>query len=433
MSDITITSPTTKEQWAGHYAQGGSDKVWGAGWEDTTVKIVWGKRGAALQHGDKSFPDAAAAEKHYRKKVAEKVAEGYVGVAFDHPNYGIPSFFPTANRSAAEPDFNSMSAVATTATVTKTSEYVTSHVLPLDWAEVEVALVSPLYGLTEKVNGERCIVTCDAHGQLTAYNRKGVKVSTVPEAAQDLAKLYQEMGAGFVLDGERLIGEQAGKYVVFDMLEWEGVDVRRWPYSERIEKLEGQMRGAGLIRNGAATHAQAESNSHVAGLSLLVAECDEDAGREAIAHIQASGLEGIIVRTMVAPYQPGDTRHVRKFKFQASLDCFVVGVKPGLATGSVVLGLLRPADGAIIEVGSVRGGLKDPDINRLAAMLAGGEQPVLQVEYLPVRTVGVKLVEPRTDISQLRSDKLAAECTTEQFGPAKANLIAAAKPYQHRG
>ena len=433
MSDTTITSPTTKEQWAAHYAQGGSDKVWGAGWEGTTVKIVWGKRGAALQHGDKSFPDAVAAEKHYRKKVAEKVAEGYVAVPFDHANYGIPSFFPTANGSAAEPDFDAVSTVVTTATITKTAVYVTSHVLPLEWPEVEAALVSHLYGLTEKVNGERCIVTCDALGQLAAYNRKGVKVSTVPEAAQSLAKLYQATLKGFVLDGERLIGEQAGQYVVFDMLEWEGSDVRHWPYSERIEKLEGQMRGAGLIRNGAATHAQAEVNSHVAGLSLLMAKCEEEVGREAIAHIQANGLEGIIVRTMVAPYQPGDTRHVRKFKFQATIDCLVIGVNPGLATGSAKLGLVRPADGAIIEVGSVRGGLKDADINRLAAMLGRGEQPVLQVEYLPVRTVGIKLVEPRTDISQLRSDKAATECTTDQFGPAKADLVAMAKPYQHRG
>ena len=84
-------------------------------------------------------------------------------------------------------------------------------------------------------------------------------------------------------------------------------------------------------------------------------------------------------------------------------------------------------------MGSVRGGLKDADINRLAAMLGRGEQPVLQVEYLPVRTVGIKLVEPRTDISQLRSDKAATECTTDQFGPAKADLVAMAKPYQHRG
>jgi len=36
-------------------------------------------------------------------------------------------------------------------------------------------------------------------------------------------------------------------------------------------------------------------------------------------------------------------------------------------------------------------------------------------------------VEPTTSINALRSDKLAAECTTDQLGPAKAALIAAAR------
>ncbi len=39
------------------------------------------------------------------------------------------------------------------------------------------------------------------------------------------------------------------------------------------------------------------------------------------------------------------------------------------------------------------------------------------------------LVEPKTSIQQLRRDKTAAECTTDQFGPEKAALIAAAKAF----
>jgi hypothetical protein len=64
---------------------------------------------------------------------------------------------------------------------------------------------------------------------------------------------------------------------------------------------------------------------------------------------------------------------------------------------------------------------------RLAEMLKQGEQPVLTIEYLPIRTVGITLVEPKTSIRKLRTDKTAAECTTDQFGPEKAALIAAAK------
>lgn len=425
---ITIedTNNTDKqEQWAGHYQSSGSDKVWGAALDGAILKSVWGKRGAALQRGEKLFKDAAEAEKQYRKKVAEKVAEGYTAVPFDHANYGIPSFFALVTQGAGAAAATTTATI--TPTITKTSEYVTSHVLPLDWAEVEAAISSPLYGITEKVNGERCLVTCDTQGNLAAYNRKGVKVSTVPEAAQALAKL----GHQFVVDGERMTGEEAGHYVVFDLLEWQGQDVRSWPYSKRIATLEEAMQAANLITQGLPIRLLALSLSMIPGLCLLVAETDAQECRQLIAEIQAAGLEGIIVRTMNAPYQPGDTRHVRKLKFLADMDCEVIGVKAGLATGSVILGLTRPSDGAIIEVGNVRSGLVDADINRLAQMLANGERPVLCVEYLPVRTVGIRLVEPRTDISCLRSDKLPTECTTDQFGPAKAALFAATKTFRN--
>ncbi|HEU5381236.1 MAG TPA: hypothetical protein VFV38_37905, partial [Ktedonobacteraceae bacterium] len=97
------------------------------------------------------------------------------------------------------------------------------------------------------------------------------------------------------------------------------------------------------------------------------------------------------------------------------------------ATGSVQLGLIRPADGALIGIGNVRSGLNDQAIMQLADMLERGEQPVLTVEYLPIRTVGIALVEPKTSIQKLRTDKTAAECTTDQFGSEKAALIVAAK------
>jgi ATP-dependent DNA ligase/predicted DNA-binding WGR domain protein len=432
-SESSQSNHSKQEQWAGHYSGGGSDKVWAAGWTGTTVKIVWGRRVAALQSGEKPFPDATAAEKHYRKKVAEKVLEGYASVAFDHTNYGIPSFFAgavasqTADNGAVVATITTTTTVIITPTTTKTIEYVSSHVLPLDWPEVETAITSPLYGISEKVNGERCIVTCDVTGSnLAAYNRKGVKVSTVPDTAQVLAKL----GHQFVIDGERLTGDNAGQYVMFDLLEWQGQDARSWPYSKRISTLEAALQTAGLIRAGGATHKAALAQSETPGLCLLVGEPTVEAARQVVADIQAAGLEGIIVRTMTAPYQPGDTRHVRKFKFLFDIDCLVVGIRPGVATGSAILGLIRPSDGAIIEVGNVRSGLVDADLLRLGEMLAQGERPVLKVAYLPVRTVGIKLVEPKTSIAELRTDKLASECTTDQFGPAKTQMVEAAKPFQ---
>jgi hypothetical protein len=111
----------------------------------------------------------------------------------------------------------------------------------------------------------------------------------------------------------------------------------------------------------------------------------------------------------------------------------VIGFEPGSAEGSVRLGLVRPSDGAVIEIGNVRAGLSDADIRVLRVMREHGQWPVLTVEYLPIRTVGITLVEARVvgsararskssdDVSgqaqaaRLRSDKRAQDCTTDQF------------------
>ncbi len=121
---------------------------------------------------------------------------------------------------------------------------------------------------------------------------------------------------------------------------------------------------------------------------------------------------------------------MRKIKFLADLDSFVLRVNPGQATGSVTLALVRPEDGAILEVGNVHGSLTDADIAVLSVALAAGERPVLTVEYLPARTVGTKLVEPkvRKTAGLTRTDKTWSECLTTQLGEDKAAIIAQARP-----
>jgi ATP-dependent DNA ligase len=132
----------------------------------------------------------------------------------------------------------------------------------------------------------------------------------------------------------------------------------------------------------------------------------------------------VVVRRLFGDYQesPG------KYKFVADLDAFVLGVNAGLAGGSLKLGVVRRADGAIIEVANVRSGLKDSDIAAVREMLDQGKRPVFTVTFLRPNTVGVLLQEPRSSMTLLRSDKEAAECTDEQYEPEKADLIAQAQP-----
>jgi len=404
------------ECWAGHYGQGGSDKVWGGAVTGCAFISVWGRRGGALQRGEKTLKTAEDALKLFRKKAQEKASEGYKEITFGDSIYGVPVLVEAGQGSGA----GAMTTASPTPALPKPSVYATGHVLPMDDAELDASLLSPRHGVSEKINGERCVIAYDG-AALAAYNRKGQRVSTVPVSAQPLARL----GHPFVLDGERGTGSLAGGYAVFDLLEWNGADMRGEPYGRRIATVRDALAEGGFV-----TAAGPMLDGDGAGLFVLTAEDDPEAGRAVVDAVRARGGEGIVIRTLDAPYVEGDTRHVRKIKFLADLDAFVIRVNPGLATSSVTLGLTRPWDGAVIEICNVRSGLTDADIDALGAQLAGGARPVLTVEYLPARTGGVRLVEPkvRTVGGLVRGDKTWQECHTTQMGAGKDALFAAAKP-----
>jgi predicted DNA-binding WGR domain protein len=407
---------TILNQWAGHFQAGGSDKVWAAAsTDDGQLLSVWGRRGSTLQSGTKTLANQEAASKAFNAKVKKKCAEGYQSVPFDDPRYGIPAFgagglevgMSNPHLKAFEQD-------------RVRPVYLTSHVTPLSWAQLQECFQHEAYGVTEKINGVRCLVAFDGHETMITYNRRGMPLTSASSATQALKRLACQ----FVIDGEQLQGEATGAYVVFDLLEWQGQDVRSFPYHKRIRMLEEGMQQAGLITGGGATSAEAMARSILPELALLT---PAPSGLHLIDAILAARGEGVIVRTLDAPYEGGDTKYIRKFKFLADLDAIVISINPGTSTGSVRLGLVRPTDGALIHIGNVRSGLNDQAIMHLAEMLEQGEQPVLTVTYLPIRTVGITLVEPQTSIQKLRTDKMAAECTTDQFGAEKAALIAAAK------
>lgn len=404
-------------QWAGHFQAGGSDKVWAAAYtSDGQFLSVWGRRGTTLQSVTRTLASQETALREFNAKVKKKRAEGYQQVPFDDARYGIPSFGDTGEVvRMSGPD------VAASEQERRLPVYLASHVTPLSWAQLQECLQEECYGATEKINGVRCLVAFDGQSTVASYNRRGMETKYVSSAVQALKRLACQC----VIDGEHLQGSDGmGVYVAFDLLEWQGQDVRAFPYRRRIALLEEGMQQAGLITSGGATYAEAMERSALPELALLT---PAPSGLQIIDVILASGGEGVIVRTLDAPYEGGDTKHIRKFKFVADLDAIVLGINVGKATGSVQLGLVRPSDGALIEIGNVRSGLNDAAMMRLAEMLRQGEQPVLTVTYLPIRTVGIMLVEPKTSIQKLRTDKLAIECTTDQFGPEKFALIAAAK------
>jgi len=192
--------------------------------------------------------------------------------------------------------------------------------------------------------------------------------------------------------------------------------------------LEGAMYQAGLLREHRSTPtlAQACANSTVDRLALLIASAEALVPYQVVSDVQASRGEGIVVRAFEADYATSPL----KYKFVEDIDAFVIGIKGGVAEGSLKLAVVRPTDGAIIEIGNVRSGFVDADIRTIRHLLERKEHPVFRVTYLPASTIGIQLVEPRSGMAFLRHDKDAVQYTTDQFGPEKAPLIAQAKPVE---
>ncbi len=427
--------------YAGHCESGSSNKDWVAclaveldeqvttpppalGETDEVVYLsVFGPHGAGLRLVPPKRLPLSTARKLFKQKCNEKDGEAYAHVDFAPflPQFGSPLGLtltaPEAVLGASGVGAASYSRAVSTA---PTLAYAPHLVKAMSWEKLQLLLAHPDYGVTEKVNGERCLIQFDGQ-ELVAYNRRGQRMSAPPAGAEHLRRL----GCPFVTDGEWLTRNLPGFYVAFALLEWDAEPCIARAYETTITTLERAMFGAGLLKEACSTPtlSQALANSTVPNLALLVAAAGAERGQRVLEAVQAGGGEGVVVRRLFGDYQESP----RKYKFVADLDAFVLGVNTGLAGGSLKLGIVRRADGAIIEVANVRSGLTDGDIAAVQEMLTQGRRPVFTVTFLPARTVGVLLVEPRSGMALLRSDKEAAECTDEQYEPEKADLIAQAQ------
>jgi ATP-dependent DNA ligase len=449
----------TEARYAGHCTTGTSNKVWAAclaveqdgdahavdlaTLPETTEVVVLcghGPYGAALRLEAPKRMTLQAGRTLLRKKWREKTGKGYLPVPFSPfvPSFGAPCGLPlllpaSPAASATDPGASSAESKEREDRPRNGNEpprFFRHSVAPVKAISYDDLLAKlseapdgdpSRYTISEKANGERCLVEFDGT-ELRAYNRKGRLVSSPPEGARALCRL----GQPFVVDGERFQREQAGHYVLFDVLEWRGEVITTLPYRIRMTRLVRTMQAAGLLKELRLTPtlSEARQNSTTPLLSVLLGVRGEEQARRVMREIQAAGGEGVILRSLDAPYHAGGF----KYKFLEDLDAFVVGIEPGIAGGSLRLGLLRPADGAVIEVGHVRAGLNEAEVEQVRDLLAQGRWPVFRVRYLPASTIGITLAQPQTSMAWLREEKEARECHTDQLGAEKAHLIAAARP-----
>lgn len=272
----------TKEQVTLYYREGSSDKVYQAaiepeGWQ-FVVHFAYGQRGSTLTTGTKtSSPvDYDTAKKIFEKLVNEKKAKGYTegenGTPYQHTDKQASGIMPQLLNA-------------------------------IEMADVEKFLHDDGYCAQEKLDGHHKLVR-KAGGKVEGINKKGL-ITGLPETVTG------ELGilpGSFVTDGEQ-IGDD---YHVFDLLEWDGENLRSLPYRNRRAYLMELLSGSQL--------------HHV----RLVGTAFTSAQKLELWHrLKWENREGIVFKQLDAPYtpgKPGSGGPQLKFKFTATLSAIVAKV-----------------------------------------------------------------------------------------------------------
>jgi ATP-dependent DNA ligase len=209
---------------------------------------------------------------------------------------------------------------------------------------------------------------------------------------------------------ERLAREWPASYIAFDLLALDGVALLERPFSERrraLETIDG-LRRAALVYDAA-------DAEHWLG-----------------------DTEGVVAKLLDAPYAPGKRTAMVKVKRRRTIDCVVMGYRPGKAAGSVgslILGLYD-ADGGLRGVGHSSGfsGAEKRELReRLASYETGArgsgdpsrwssDRDLEWVELRPELVVEVSYdhvsdgrIRHGTKLLRWREDKAPRECLYEQL------------------
>lgn len=187
---------------------------------------------------------------------------------------------------------------------------------PIDRQRAMLLMADDRFAMQEKANGERCSIEV-REGVARGINKLGLYRNLPENVAQDVAGF----GNAF-FDGE-IVGSS---YYAFDLLDYQGDDLRNKAFGERYRVLEDAVMS--LFR--------APGDS----IHLLRASFTEDGKREKLARIEEENLEGAVFKDVSAAYAGGRSIAALKFKLVESSSCLVVRQN---AKRSVALALLDEA------------------------------------------------------------------------------------------
>jgi bifunctional non-homologous end joining protein LigD len=272
----------TQDQVTLYYREGSSDKVYQCAVEPDgegfVVSFAYGRRGATLTTGRKTASPVTyeTAKTIFNRLVNEKKAKGYTegadGTPYQH-------------------------------TEQKPSGLLPQLLNPVEDATALELVADDAWAAQEKFDGRRRLVRKTRTG-VEGINKKGLLVG-LPEP---LVQVISQYGADVVLDGE-IIGDN---YYAFDLLVLDGVDIRAWPYRERLAALMNLL----------------------AGVQQTVIKFAETAftteqKRALLEQFRRDRKEGIVFKRLDAPYtigKPNSGGSQLKHKFCATLSAVVARV-----------------------------------------------------------------------------------------------------------
>jgi ATP-dependent DNA ligase len=282
-----------------------------------------------------------------------------------------------------------------------------------------------------KLDGFRAIVFVD--GERSYIQSRGGK---------DLNRYFPELSFApgrWVLDGELVIRDSEGK------LEFDSLQERIHPAQSRIELLSKEIPAGymvfDLLAEGedalleaplAERRARLEAIAGPAGLELT--PLTRDAAR---AEEWLGSIEGVMAKQLDAPYVPGKRKGMAKVKRERTIDCVVMGWRPGKEEGTVGSLILGLYDGAELRSVGHISGFSAAAKRSMRAMLApletgasGSAEPsrwtggrdLEWVELRPELVIEVGYdhaasgrIRHGARFHRFRDDKAAAECRFEQL------------------
>lgn len=201
-----------------------------------------------------------------------------------------------------------------------------------------------------KLDGFRAIVFVD-----------GDEAYVQSRGAKPLARYFPELAwapGRWVLDGELVIRGDTGE-VQFDLLQQ-----RIHPAESRIKLLSEEIPASyiafDLLAEGDESLLEAPLRERRERLERIAAEAGLEltplTPDEAQADRWLSSIEGVMAKDLGAPYIPGKRKGMAKVKRERTIDCVVMGWRPGKEEGTVGSLILGLYDGGVLRtVGHISG------------------------------------------------------------------------------